>query len=324
MLSAYLQLPTAEVQDGGDRLWDNGNAGIRGQPFEIYAAEEFRAGGTNVSDVFAKRKVSSTDKLLTYLLTKPIIVVNAAFDTIKNIQPFQLSDLMNAVGSLGNVLAVSGPAVAKILLDVDELEPPQKSALEPFLFSVYQEEPVKPGRAWRPAPMDKDKKLRRQIALMAALHGLHAMSAVTVYVEPPQKVPSLQATLPARYAWILQALETETKEAKEKVFGVLPPRIGQLMGDMFETLDVPLDPSFAGTLAEIPTLLKYLQSPSDVWRIFVDQETPFVDQNPPVVAPSAPPAFTPAGFAGIDTPVFDVPFTAGFYMYENVLDMGVD
>jgi hypothetical protein len=267
-LDEFLQLP---IQDGGVPLWSSGNIGLRGQMFEIYAAEEFQTGGPSASDILLHRKVNDVGELLQHVRQKPILISDAAFDTLKNIQPFALSDLMTSVGSLGNIRAISGPAAAKILLEVDALPQGTKNGLQPFLATVYQEEPVKAGSRWRPAPLDE--KARRQFALMAFLHGLHTLAAVTVPIDPSDstdRIPTLQSTLPMRYMWVVGTLAKQSAESGDTLFGIKRPELAHFFADMFESLAVPLPEGATGELADTAKLLKFLQTPVEIWEQVIE------------------------------------------------------
>lgn len=284
-------------QHGGDRLWSNGDAGIRGMLFEIYATEEFQTGGPSVSQILKRRGVDSVEELLEHLQTKPILITEAAFSTIQHIQPFDMSGILGAIGSIANLRAITGPAVAKILLEVDDLPVEMRNELLPFLRTLYLEEAVKSGSQWRPAPMEDPQ--RRQVALMAFLHGLHALAAVTVVTDPTDprdRIPGLQATLPARYTWLTKELDIQASSSESTIFGIQRLDIGHFAADMFESLGVPLPTEIAGEFADTRALIIRLRNPTDMWRRFVEL------QDLPVGVP--PPSYTPKGFNTIATPVY--------------------
>lgn len=318
-------------QQGGDPLWTDGNTGLRDKLFDIYAAEEFQTGGPSVSDILKRRGVDSVEELLEHLQTRPILVTKASFSAIQHIQPFNVSGILGAIGSVGNLQAITGPAVVKILLEADALPVETRNELLPFLRTLYLEEVVKSGSQWRPAPMDDQQ--RRQIALMAFLHGLHALASVTVVTDPTDprdRIPDLQATLPARYTWLTKELDIQSSSSESTIFGLQRPDIGHFAVDMFDSLGVPLSSDIAGEFADTHILVKRLHNPTDLWRRFVEL------QDVPTGVP--PPAYTPRGFNTIATPapspsapddnqtvefIFeDLPRQAGFTLWKilNSLD----
>lgn len=323
-LGDFLQLPTEYQQSGGDLLWVNGNAGVKDQLFEVYAADEFQIAGTRAADVLLRRGISDTAELLQHLLKKPILITESSFETIKNIQPFGLSDLLTSVGSVGNLRALSGPAVAKIMLEVDDLPENKKNELQPFLGAVYKEEPVRKGSSWRPAP--RDDKERRQIAFMAFIHGLHALAAVTVTIDPlnrSDRIPALQATIPSRYVWVTTTLNRQAAETGGTLFGLKRPAIAHFLADMFESMTVPLPDAVTGELADTAKLIQLLQSPLDVWEQII--EGMLLDTMWRNTKRKEVPTYTPEGMAGFPTPSTmdfsfeDLPSQEG-YSVSNVLD----
>jgi hypothetical protein len=121
-----------------------------------------------------------------------------------------------------------------------------------------------------------------------------------------------------RYMWVVETLAKQSVESGDILFGIKRPELAHFFADMFESLAVPLPEGATGELADTSKLLKFLQSPVEIWEQVIEGK-----MLATYAKGTVPPANTPRGMEELPTPsapsMEELP-TSGGYSVSDILN----